>query len=110
MQMSQHTEVIYNDPKSLIDLDVRKPARLGIWLVIAGFGGFLLWSWLAPLETYPEAEWDRLFQLNLKAPFFLTRALLPLLDFGTAKDSNSASLKSEARAETGVKASDMRPR
>ena len=37
-------------------------------------------SWLAPLESYPEAEWDRLFQLNLKAPFFLTRALLPLLE------------------------------
>jgi NAD(P)-dependent dehydrogenase (short-subunit alcohol dehydrogenase family) len=37
-------------------------------------------SWLAPLEAYPEAEWDRLFQLNLKAPFFLTRALLPLLE------------------------------
>ena len=51
MQMSQHTEIIPSDPKSLIDLDVRKPARLGIWLVIAGFGGFLLWSWLAPLDA-----------------------------------------------------------
>jgi NAD(P)-dependent dehydrogenase (short-subunit alcohol dehydrogenase family) len=37
-------------------------------------------SWLAPLETYPEEQWDRLFQLNLKAPFFLTRALLPMLE------------------------------
>ncbi|MNK76642.1 Type I secretion system membrane fusion protein PrsE [compost metagenome] len=51
MQMSQHTEIIPSDPKSLIDLDVRKPARLGIWLVLAGFGGFLLWSWLAPLDA-----------------------------------------------------------
>ncbi|VVQ03207.1 Type I secretion system membrane fusion protein PrsE [Pseudomonas fluorescens] len=51
MQMSQRTEMIPSDPKSLIDLDVRKPARLGIWLVIAGFGGFLLWSWLAPLDA-----------------------------------------------------------
>ncbi|NBA93565.1 HlyD family type I secretion periplasmic adaptor subunit [Pseudomonas sp. R5(2019)] len=51
MQMSQHTEMIPSDPKSLIDRDVRKPARLGIWLVIAGFGGFLLWSWLAPLDA-----------------------------------------------------------
>lgn len=37
-------------------------------------------SWLAPLESYPETEWDRLFQLNLKAPFFLVRTLLPLLE------------------------------
>lgn len=36
-------------------------------------------------------------------------ALLPLLDFGTKKDSNCAALMSQARAETGVKASDMRP-
>jgi len=42
-------------------------------------------SWLAPLETYPEDQWDRLFQLNLKAPFFLSRALLPALEAaGTA--------------------------
>ena len=37
-------------------------------------------------------------------------ALLPLLDFGTAKDSDCAALMKEARAETGVKASDMQPR
>ncbi|MDP3761911.1 MAG: AsmA family protein [Ramlibacter sp.] len=37
-------------------------------------------------------------------------ALIPLLDFGTGKDSNCAALMSEARAETGVKASDMQPR
>lgn len=37
-------------------------------------------SWMAPLETYPEHAWDRLFQLNLKGAFFLVRALLPLLE------------------------------
>lgn len=51
MQISQHTEMIPADPKSVIDLDVGKPARWGIWLVLAGFGGFLLWSWLAPLDA-----------------------------------------------------------
>ncbi|WP_433740234.1 HlyD family type I secretion periplasmic adaptor subunit [Pseudomonas putida] len=51
MQMSQHTEMIHADPKSVIDLDVGKPARWGVWLVLAGFGGFLLWSWLAPLDA-----------------------------------------------------------
>lgn len=37
-------------------------------------------------------------------------ALIPLLDFGTKKDSNCAALMSQAREETGVKASDMLPR
>ncbi len=51
MPMSQHTEMTHTDPKSVVDLDVRKPAHWGIWLVLAGFGGFLLWSWLAPLDA-----------------------------------------------------------
>lgn len=33
----------------------------------------------APLETFPESEWDRVMDLNLKSLFFLTRELLPLL-------------------------------
>ena len=37
-------------------------------------------------------------------------ALVPLLDFGSRKDSNCAALMSQARVETGVKASDMLPR
>jgi NAD(P)-dependent dehydrogenase (short-subunit alcohol dehydrogenase family) len=37
-------------------------------------------SWFAPIDSYPEAAWDKLFQLNLKAPFFLMRALAPLLE------------------------------
>jgi uncharacterized protein involved in outer membrane biogenesis len=37
-------------------------------------------------------------------------ALVPLLDFGTKKDSDCAALMSQALHETGVKASDMLPR
>ena len=44
-------------------------------------------SWIAPFDTYPEAAFDKLFQLNLKAPFFLTRALAPQLQkAGSAED------------------------
>jgi NAD(P)-dependent dehydrogenase (short-subunit alcohol dehydrogenase family) len=39
-------------------------------------------TWGAPLEDYPAAAWDKLLDLNLKAPFFLTRAMLPLLEAG----------------------------
>jgi len=30
--------------------DTKKPARLGLWVLSAGFGGFLLWAALAPLD------------------------------------------------------------
>ncbi|MNO52650.1 Type I secretion system membrane fusion protein PrsE [compost metagenome] len=38
-------------PQVVVDIDTRKPARWGIWLVLAGFGGFLMWSWMAPLDA-----------------------------------------------------------
>ena len=36
-------------------------------------------SWGAPLEQYPESGWDKVFDLNLKAVFFLIQGLLPML-------------------------------
>ncbi|MEQ8407513.1 MAG: YciK family oxidoreductase [Gammaproteobacteria bacterium] len=32
-----------------------------------------------PIEFYPEQEWDRLMQVNVNAPFYLTKVLLPAL-------------------------------
>lgn len=46
-------------------------------------------SWVAPLDAYPEAAWDKVFQLNLKAPFFLARALAPSLE-NAARDCDPA--------------------
>jgi NAD(P)-dependent dehydrogenase (short-subunit alcohol dehydrogenase family) len=44
-------------------------------------------TWGAPLEEFPASAWDRALDLNLKAPFRLTRAFLPLLEAaGTADD------------------------
>ena len=37
-------------------------------------------NWGAPLAEFPESGWDKVFDLNLKAVFFLTRDLLPLLE------------------------------
>lgn len=36
-------------------------------------------TWGAPFDHFPEHGWDKVIDLNLKAPFFLTQALLPLL-------------------------------
>ena len=30
--------------------DTRSPIRLGIWILLVGFGGFLLWAAFAPLD------------------------------------------------------------
>ena len=37
-------------------------------------------TWGAPLQEFPASGWDKVLDLNLKAPFFLTRAFLPLLE------------------------------
>ncbi|MFJ3372236.1 HlyD family type I secretion periplasmic adaptor subunit [Pseudomonas sp. NPDC086251] len=51
MQMSQHTDMMLTDSRNVVDLDVGKPVRWGMLLMLAGLGGFLLWSWLAPLDA-----------------------------------------------------------
>jgi NAD(P)-dependent dehydrogenase (short-subunit alcohol dehydrogenase family) len=44
-------------------------------------------TWGEPIETFPASAWDKVVDLNLKSPFFLTRALLPQLEAaGTAED------------------------
>ena len=37
-------------------------------------------TWGEPLDTFPEGGWDKIMAINLKSPFFLTQALLPLLE------------------------------
>jgi len=36
-------------------------------------------NWAQPIDEFPESGWDKVQDLNLKAPFFLTQGLLPLL-------------------------------
>ena len=36
-------------------------------------------AWGEPFDTFPEKGWDKVVDLNLKSPFFLTQALAPLL-------------------------------
>jgi NAD(P)-dependent dehydrogenase (short-subunit alcohol dehydrogenase family) len=43
-------------------------------------------TWGAPIEEFPAAAWDKVVDLNLKSPFFLTRAFLPLLEAGGTHD------------------------
>ena len=44
-------------------------------------------NWGAPLEEFPDSAWDKVFALNVKSVFNLTRACLPLLEkAGSAED------------------------
>ncbi|HQR97957.1 MULTISPECIES: SDR family oxidoreductase [unclassified Polaromonas] len=36
-------------------------------------------AWGAPFDEFPESGWDKVMDLNLKTPFFLTQALIPAL-------------------------------
>lgn len=36
-------------------------------------------AWGVPFEEFPESGWDKVMDLNVKSPFFLTQALLPML-------------------------------
>ena len=37
-------------------------------------------TWGEPIDDFSESGWDKVMAINLKAPFFLTKALLPLLE------------------------------
>jgi NAD(P)-dependent dehydrogenase (short-subunit alcohol dehydrogenase family) len=43
-------------------------------------------AWGAPLDEYPVSGWDKVMNLNLRAPFLVTRALLPLLEKAAGSD------------------------
>lgn len=42
-------------------------------------------AWGVPFEEFPESGWDKVMDLNVKSPFFLTQALHDLLKAGGAE-------------------------
>jgi NAD(P)-dependent dehydrogenase (short-subunit alcohol dehydrogenase family) len=43
-------------------------------------------TWGAPLAEYPSSAFDKVLDLNVKAPFLLTQALVPLLEAAATAD------------------------
>jgi NAD(P)-dependent dehydrogenase (short-subunit alcohol dehydrogenase family) len=41
-------------------------------------------AWGVPFEEFPESGWDKVMDLNVKSPFFLTQALHGMLKAGAA--------------------------
>lgn len=46
-------------------------------------------NWGAPYDEFPASAWDRVLDLNVKGPFFLTQALTPLLEAGAREEDPS---------------------
>ncbi len=43
-------------------------------------------TWGAPIEEFPESAWDKVMDINVKGPFFLTQTLLPLLEVAASAE------------------------
>ena len=65
--------------KALVGAFARHEDRLDILVNNAGA------AWGAPFDEFPEAGWDKVVDLNLKTPFFLTQALHQALIAGAAR-------------------------
>ena len=59
--------------QALVDAYARHEDRLDILVNNAGA------AWGAPYDEFSESGWDKVVDLNLKTPFFLTKALTPML-------------------------------
>ncbi|MBI1187483.1 MAG: SDR family oxidoreductase [Alphaproteobacteria bacterium] len=59
--------------RALADAVMQREPKLDILVNNAGA------AWLAPFDEFPESGWDKVVDLNLKTPFFLTQALAPAL-------------------------------
>lgn len=69
-----------------------REAEPGLDIVVHNAGA----AWVADFDTFPVKDWDKVMDLNLKTPFFLTQALAPLLRkaarHAPAKVINNASI------------------
>ena len=43
-------------------------------------------TWGAPIDEFPEDGWDKVFDINVKGPFLLTKTMLPMLRAAATDD------------------------
>ena len=80
--------------KALVEAYAARESQLDILVNNAGA------AWGAPFDEFPENGWDKVVDLNMKTPFFLTQALHALLKKGAqqqpAKVINIASIDGQS--------------
>lgn len=69
--------------QSLVSAYARHESKLDILVNNAGA------AWLAQFDEFPEKGWDKVVDLNLKTPFFLTQAFAPALRAAATADKPS---------------------
>lgn len=70
--------------QNLVTELMRREQHIDVLVNNAGTG------WGAPFGQFPEKGWDKVMDVNVKSPFFLTQALAPLLKKNaTAKNASS---------------------
>lgn len=91
-QLSEHGEVIalpgdiadMGQLQNLVNELEKREESIDVLVNNAGVG------WLAPLDDFPEKGWDKVMDLNVKTPFFLTKALKPLLANNASPDNTAS--------------------
>src|SRR5271155_4525150 len=66
--------------RALANLYLARESRLDILVNNAGA------AWGHEIETFPESGWDKVMDLNVKAPFFLIQALLAALRSAASRE------------------------
>jgi NAD(P)-dependent dehydrogenase (short-subunit alcohol dehydrogenase family) len=66
--------------RALADLFLTRESRLDVLVNNAGA------AWGHEIETFPESGWDKVMDLNVKAPFFLIQAMLGALRAGASRE------------------------
>ena len=69
--------------QQLVDAMMEKETALDVLINNAGA------NWSAPFPDYPEKGYDKVMSINVKPIFFLTQALLPLLEKGGSLETPS---------------------
>lgn len=69
---------------TLVQTLTEKEEYLDVLVNNAGTG------WGAPFGEFPESGWDKVMDVNVKSPFFLTQALAPLLKKRATQKDNSS--------------------
>tara|TARA_B110000503_G_scaffold27236_1_gene43272 strand:- start:7713 stop:8489 length:777 start_codon:yes stop_codon:yes gene_type:complete len=68
----------------LVSMLEEKEDHIDVLVNNAGVG------WMAALGDFPEKGWDKVMDLNVKTPFFLTQAMIPLLSKNATADSTAS--------------------
>ena len=69
--------------RQLADAVAAREERLHLLVNNAGL------TWSAPIDEFPEKAWDRVVDLDMKSPFFLSQQLLPLLRAAASPEQRS---------------------